>query len=154
MIIRPYHVEDADALAQIFFDAVRIGAASKYTEAQLAAWAPTRPPADVWAERLSQLITFVAANPTPLGFMSLRSDGYLDLAFVTPDQRGKGVAQLIYAALLTHAQNLNLLRLTTEASHLARPFFLRLGWQEIAAQVVERRGQRLENFKMQLSLAK
>jgi putative acetyltransferase len=153
MIIRAYRPDDADALAQIFYDAVRIGAASHYTSAQLAAWAPDRPPAEAWAARLAPLTSFVAVNPAPLGFMSLRSDGYLDLAFVAPDQRGKGVAQALYAAVLAHAQSLHLPRLATAASHLARPFFRRLGWQETAAQVVERHGQQIENFRVQIILA-
>ena len=37
MELRPYRPQDADALAQIYFDAVRIGAAPKYSAAALAA---------------------------------------------------------------------------------------------------------------------
>ena len=38
--------------------------------------------AEVWAARLTGLTCFVAGDPQPLGFMALRADGYLDLAFV------------------------------------------------------------------------
>ncbi len=150
MLIRRYQPGDADALAQIFFDAVRIGAAPKYPPAELAAWAPIRPSAEVWAARLAPLTTFVAEASQPIGFMSLGPQGYLDLAFVAPDQRGQGVADALHAAILAYAQSQSLPRLTTEASRMARPFFLRMGWQELARQSVERGGQQIENFKMQL----
>jgi putative acetyltransferase len=135
LLIRPYQPGDADALAQIFFDAVRIGAAPKYPAAELAAWAPIRPSAEVWAARLAPLTTFVAEAHQPIGFMSLGANGYLDLAFVAP--------------VLVYAQSQALPLLTTEASRMARPFFLRMGWQDLARQTVERGGQRIENFKMQ-----
>jgi putative acetyltransferase len=154
MIIRPYQPGDADALAQIFFDAVRIGAAPKYTEAELRAWAPVRPAAKVWAARLEGLTTFVAEADAVLGFMSLRNDGYLDLAFVAPDQRGKGVAAGLHAAVLDHARSLGVAQMTTEASRMARPFFLRMGWQEITAQTILRHGQSIENFRMRRDTAR
>jgi putative acetyltransferase len=149
LLIRPYRPGDADALAQIFFDAVRIGAAPKYPAAELAAWAPIRPSAEVWAARLAPLTTFVAEAHQPIGFMSLGPNGYLDLAFVAPEQRGQGVADALHAAVLAYAQSQALPLLTTEASRMARPFFLRMGWQDLARQTVERGGQRIENFKMQ-----
>lgn len=149
MIIRAYQPEDADALAQIFYDAVHIGAASYYTQAQRAAWAPLRPSARVWAARLQGLTTFVAAAPHPAGFMSLRNDGYLDLAFVAPDQQGRGAGSALHAAVLTQARAMDLLMLSVEASLAAHRFFLRRGWQELARQTIERHGQQIENFKMQ-----
>ncbi|NUB43903.1 GNAT family N-acetyltransferase [Fertoebacter nigrum] len=149
MRLRPYVAEDAGALAGIFFDAVRIGAAPKYSAAELAAWAPERPTATAWAKRLAGLWTVVAeAEGRPLGFMSLAANGYLDLAFVAPDQRGRGVADALWLAVQAEARARGLHRLTTEASRMARPFFLRHGWQVEAAQQVQRHGVMLENFRM------
>jgi len=153
MQVRRYQPADAGALAQIFFDAVRLGAAPKYTAAELAAWAPERPSAASWGQRLDGLTTVAAENSSGLlGFMSLRSDGYLDLAFVRPDCRGTGVAAALHSEILTEAHARHLHRLTTEASRMARPFFLRMGWHLIAAQTVQRNGQSIENFRMAKSL--
>ncbi len=152
MQLRPYRSADADALAQIYFDAVRIGAAPKYSAAALAAWAPERPNAPVWAARLQGLITVVAEDIAPIGFMSLHPAGLLDLAYVAPDWRGKGVAEALHAGILAQARALNLSTLTTEASLMARAFFLRMGWQMVAAQQVQRNGVSLENFRMTLAL--
>jgi putative acetyltransferase len=40
-------------------------------------------------------------------------------------------------------------RVFTEASIMARPFFERNGFQVIAAQIVEKRGQKFQNFRME-----
>lgn len=149
MIIRPYQPEDASALAQIFYDAVHLGTASHYTAAQRRAWAPLRPSAEVWTARLQGLTTFVAATPEPAGFMSLRNDGYLDLAFVAPDQHGRGAGSALHAAILAHARALNLPSLTVEASLAAHRFFLHHGWQDLARQSIARHGEQIENFRMQ-----
>lgn len=154
MELRPYRPQDADALAQIYFDAVRIGAAPKYSAAALAAWAPERPKAAVWAARLQGLITQVASDRTPIGFMSLCPTGRLDLAYVAPEWRGKGVADALHDAILVQARALKLPALTTEASLMARPFFLRMGWQMVAAQTAVRNGVSLENFRMSFALTR
>lgn len=150
MIIRIAQPSDTDALAQIFFDAVRIGAAPKYSKAELQAWAPSRPSSENWQARLSGLTVWVAASSAPLGFFALSPDGYLDLAFVAPDQRGKGVADALHAHMMRET---NLSLLTTRASRMARPFFLRMGWQELGAVLTPRNGQSLESFNMQFSRA-
>ena len=151
MQLRPYHPQDAGALAGIFFDAVRIGAAPKYPAEALQAWAPERPTAQDWDKRLADLWTVVAEEEgAPCGFMSLAADGLLDLAFVAPAWRGRGVADALLAAVLVEARARPLPGLHTEASRMARPFFLRHGWTLDAAQEVERGGVRIENFRMSL----
>ena len=149
MIVKRYQPADADALAQIFYDAVRIGAAPYYAPAQLQAWAPQRPSAEVWAARLTGLTCFVAGDPQPLGFMALRADGYLDLAFVAPAHQRRGVASLLHQAVLAQAQGLALPLLTTESSLAAQAFFLGKGWQMLARQSVKRQGQEIVNFRME-----
>jgi putative acetyltransferase len=46
-----------------------------------------------------------------------------------------------------------LVRLFTEASTAAKPFFERRGFRVIVAQVVSRHGQALANFRMERRLA-
>lgn len=149
MIIRTATAADHQALAQIFFDAVRIGAAPKYTPAELQAWAPEPPSGAEWSDRLAGLAVWLAeSGARPLGFFALGVDGYLDLAFVAPDQRGKGVADALHADMLR--QPLPAL-LTTRASRMAHPFFLRMGWQETGRILTHRHGETLEGFAMQFA---
>lgn len=152
--LRPYCMGDAAATANLFHRAVREGARAHYSEAERQAWSPAPPEGPAWAERLQRAETLVAesADGTLAGFMSLTEAGVLDLAFVAPEWMGRGVAGQLHDALIGRARARGLTRLTTEASHLARPFFARRGWQLEAEQQVERRGVRLTNFRMSLRL--
>ena len=148
--LRPYTPADSGALAQIFYDAIHTGAAAHYTQAQRTAWAAEVPTPEAWAKRLTGLWTFVAHGPGgPIGFFSLRPDGYLDLAFVAPLAMGQGAGAALLMATESRAKTTGLTRLTTEASLAAHGFFLRHGWSEIAPQTVERHGVKLRNFRME-----
>ncbi len=148
--IRPYHPSDAPGCHRVFFNAVRIGAACHYDEAQRAAWAPFHTMPDTWPDKLGNHISYVAQDTDIIGFMTLGHDGHLDLAYVAPGHMGRGVGAALYRALLADKQAPPG-PLTTEASHLARPFFLALGWQLVAEQQIDRRGVRLTNFRMRLT---
>jgi putative acetyltransferase len=88
--VREFVDDDVNATAQVFFDAVRLGAAEYYDERQRMAWAEKVPDTDEWRERLQSQHSFVAQLNTRLvGFMTLDGDGHIDLAFVVPDLIGK-----------------------------------------------------------------
>ena len=149
--LRPYRPEDRAACAAIFFRAVREGAAGHYDAAQRAAWAPAG--AETGADRLAHQWCLVAERDgTPAGFLSMTPEGHLDMAFVLPEEMGRGTAAALYDALLARARGAGLQRLTVHASHLARPFLERRGWQAETAETVALRGQRLERFVMSLGL--
>ena len=147
--VRAFAVEDADALYRVFLRAVREGTAGAYSHAQREAWAraPDSPPS--WRDRLNTEITVVAErNGQVAGFMTLSRDGYLDLAFVLPEEMGKGVASALHDRILHEALSRRMPRLTTDASHLARRFFLKQGWEELREQQIELGGELLTNFRM------
>ena len=148
--------EDA-TLYGIFFEAARIGARDHYTDAQRQAWAPHCDMPKGWADKLGQMQTWVGeVEGEVAGFMAMRddspTDGYLDIAFVRPRWMGRGVAQALYGIILERARARGLIRLTTHASHLARPFFARQGWRVDYPETVERDGEALERFAMSLDL--
>ena len=149
MRVRAYRPEDRSAKALVYYRAVREGAAPFYDAAQRAVWAPS--PEPDWDEPDPQLDQWcwVAEDDRGLtGFMSLDHEGYLDMAFVLPEVMGKGVAQALYDALLDHARAEGLPRLTIRASHLARRFFAKQGWQLDAAEDFTVDGQIYETFLM------
>jgi len=152
--VRRYRAGDAAPLHAIFYRAVHEGAAAFYSVAEQRAWAPhTAPPSD-WAARLADQITCVAEEPDgPVGFMTLGHDGHLDLAYVAPETMGRGVASALHDRILAEAQARGLTTLDTEASHLARRFFLRQGWRDHGAQQVARGDVRLTNFRMTKTVA-
>ncbi|MCB1493266.1 MAG: GNAT family N-acetyltransferase [Rhodobiaceae bacterium] len=151
--VRRFEPVDCDATARIFFDAVHVGAAGHYDAEQRRAWAPERPDGARWLDRLTGQSTFVAERAgAVVGFMTLDPSGHIDLAFVAPEAMGQGIAFALYRAVEAEAVRLGLDHLTTEASLVARPFFVRQGWQVVRAQTVERRGVTLSNVRMEKRL--
>lgn len=151
--IRLFEDADAKAAAQVFYDAVRQGAAEFYDEAQRAAWAAEVPNSVVWRDRLNAQTTFVAvADEQLIGYMTLAEDGYIDLAFVRPDRIGTGVAKALYAEVEAKAIEFGASRLYSQASYLAKRFLERRGWSVLKPQTIERHGVELTNFVMEKPL--
>ena len=152
--IRRFQERDATATARIFFDAVRVGAQAYYDDAQRRAWAPAVPKIAGWLERIWPQTALVAEHDgRVVGFMTLTKDGSIDLAYVAPDRIGQGVAKQLYDALLAVAVERGLPGLRVEASHLARGFFERQGWEVTRQQTVRRGGVAMTNFVMTKKLA-
>lgn len=140
---------DIAALAGVFYRAVREGAGPEYSAEQRAAWAPAPPEVAAWDVRLTPQKVFVAElGARIIGFMSLKDDGYIDLAFVDPDHIGHGVAQLLYERLEAHAREQGIERLFSDASARARILFERQGWIVEAEQRPVMRGVELHNYRM------
>lgn len=154
LAVRSFVPDDAEALGEVFYRAVREGAAHRYSAAQVEAWSPKPPSGDAWRARLAEAETVVADSADgPVGFMTLDAKGYLDLAFVVPEAMGAGVSDAIYAVLEGRARSLGIAVLTTQASLLAEPFFARQGWAVTRRQDIEIGGVVLKNAWMEKTLA-
>jgi enamine deaminase RidA (YjgF/YER057c/UK114 family)/GNAT superfamily N-acetyltransferase len=151
--VRPYGPDDRAACAGVFFRAVRESAAGAYTDAQRAAWAPGPEPDWLQDDRLLPQWCVVAERDGHIaGFMSMYPYGYLDMAFVLPEEMGRGTAGLLYDALLGRARAAGLPRLTVHASVCARAFLARRGWQVDSTEEVERHGQHFVRSCMSLTI--
>lgn len=130
MLIRRFQLADAQRTRDIFVAAVTIGAAGRYTAEERRDWVPDPAMPEDWGDWLAGHITVVAEDTTGLtGFFMIERDGYLNMAFVAPDQMGKGVADALYAAILSEARTLPVPRLTAIASRYFQSFLIRHGWQ-------------------------
>ncbi|WP_049736066.1 GNAT family N-acetyltransferase [Rhizobium ecuadorense] len=149
ILIRSYQPEDADATIEIFLRAVREVSSRDYSPAQIEAWAKVED-RSLWAERrISRSAWIAEIDGEPVGFSDLTGDGCLDMMFVHPEFQGRGVASRLLSRVELEALRLGFKRIHTEASRTARPFFERKGFRVIARQTVEKRGQSLENFRME-----
>jgi putative acetyltransferase len=147
--VRPYRKVDSRQTFAVFVDAVHNGTTAFYTAEERAAWAGTGVMPEDWHPRLADHITYVATTGGAIaGFMTMGRDGHIDLAYVAPAQARSGIGGALYAALLAEARTMGLVRMDTGASHLAKRFFLRHGWQIEARQSVIRHGVALTNFRM------
>jgi putative acetyltransferase len=151
--IGDFEISEADRLGVIFFDAVREGTAEFYTIEQREVWAATPPSGANWASRLAAQTTLVARKAgLPVGFMTLDTNGYIDLAFVAPGQQRQGIGRSLYARIERLARDAEMPRLHSQASHLVRGLFEQQGWEIIRAQQIERAGVTLTNFLMEKHL--
>ncbi len=152
--IRPYRPEDRAACHQVYYRAVREGAAGFYGAEMLARWAPDSDPSDNRPDKLLDQTCWVSeAAGRITGFMSLMPDGHLDMAFVLPEVMGQGHAARLYDQLLAHARTKGHQLLTVKASEYSRRFLSRRGWQLDRVERVTDDGPEYELNHMSLSLA-
>lgn len=155
ILLRPYRPDDAPATLAVFDNAIRVTAAQFYDRTQIDSWAPTSEVDLVaWNARRAKAWTVVAElDDRVVGFSDLAVGGLLDMLFVHPDAGGQGVARALVAAVLDHAREMGLRRVTTHASRAARPAFVRFGFvvdEENLRNMV--RGVCVPNYEMHIDL--
>lgn len=139
---------DYNALGEVMFDAVRTGP-SCYRSDQRKAWMPEPRQGSQWTQRLAgQHVILVELGGQVVGFMSLTSSGYVDFAYIRPENQRQGLFRCLYREIETKATQLQFSELTTHASLMARPAFEAVGWHVIKSETVEINGVRLERFEM------
>ncbi|MCG8594719.1 MAG: GNAT family N-acetyltransferase [Kiloniellales bacterium] len=154
MRIRPYRPDDLPRLMRLFRETVHMVGAGHYTPEELAAWAPEDLDLDRWKDRLARNRALIAEDDGEIsGFAELSPEGVVDMLFVHKDRQGRGIASALLAELEAEAGKAGFDLLTTQASRIAKPFFLSRGFALLAAQRVECRGLRIENFRMEKRLA-
>ena len=154
MRTRAVRPDDLPGLVALFRDSVHALGAGHYTPQELEAWAPAGLRPEDWQPRLARNAALVAEEGGELlGFAELSPDGAVDMLYVDKDRQGRGIASTLLSELEARARAEGLMRLTTNASRVAKPFFLARGFTLLAAQRVERRGVAIENFRMEKTLA-
>ncbi|MFV0383713.1 GNAT family N-acetyltransferase [Paracoccus sp. (in: a-proteobacteria)] len=142
---------DLPLLGEVAHDAVHNGA-GPYSQAQRAAWLPDVPD---WAARLAdQSVALAEQGDRIAGFMTLLyPEGYVDLAFIRPDTRGRGMFRALCTLIETRALEIGIACLHTHASLMAEGPFAACGFELVARESVERNGQSLQRAEMRKLLA-
>lgn len=152
IFVRAYLPEDRDGVINVFVRAIRESAIRDYSSAQIDAWAGVDR-SDAWYAVDDRLIWVAVVDDLVVGFTDLELSGHLDRMYVHPEHEGRGVASALLNRLEDAARSKGLPRLFTEASITAKPFFERRGFEVLAAQIVEFRGEQFTNFRMEKHLA-
>ena len=151
--VRRYTPNDLAGMIALFRDTVRRINGRDYSQQQVMAWAPDEIDAARWRRRFGDKVVWVAdLDGVPVGFVDVARDGLIDMLYVHADHQGRGIASLLLRTVEASAQTRGLLRLFTEASITARPFFERRGFRVIAPQRVMRWAQEFLNYRMDKSL--
>jgi putative acetyltransferase len=153
--IRSYERRDADDVADVFYRSAREVALSDYTPAQVNAWVPRRWDAEKEHQRSGDgRLVLVAAGESGrvVAFIDLEPDGHIDRLYSAPEAAGRGVASRLYDEIEAAARERGIERLFTEASALARRFFLRKGFAVLERQDMVLRGVAIHNYRMAKTL--
>jgi putative acetyltransferase len=151
--IRRYKLEDAEDLANIYYNTIHRINSKHYTQEQVDAWAPeTSLNAKRWAEKFERTQPFVAvADESIVGFAEFEPDGHIDCFYCHHDWIGKGVGSKLMQAIEELARTQGIKRIFSEVSITAKPFFERCGFHVLVQQTVVMRGIELTNYKMEKS---
>ena len=148
--MRPYRPDDAPALLALYRDTIRRVNSRDCSPAQIAAWASDEIDAVGWFGRFAERFVPVAEEDGgPVGFAELEPDGHIGRVYVSADHQRRGIGRQLLAAVVAEARRLGLVRLFTEASITARPFFEAQGFTVLAPQVVTCRGAEFVNYRME-----
>lgn len=151
IMIRAYRAEDLDAAIAVFQCAVRGIASKDYDHQQILAWSQVD--RQRWQQRLNDSKVWLAViDRRIVGIISLESGGHLDLLFTDAEHQRRGVATALYRTVEQWARENGVTAMVTEASITAKPFFIHHGFNTIAQQLVQVRGQAFINYKMEKAL--
>lgn len=124
MLIRRYRRSDLGAVLELFHDTVHTIGARDYSQDQLDAWAPAAVDKEIWHERLSTAMTYVAEEYRILvGFGSLTSDGWIDTIYTRKSFQRRGVATAILKKLTEDAVAFHFPVVRVASSITAKRFF-------------------------------
>lgn len=148
-MIREYLTSDAEAIANIYHDAVIGIGSSAYDAQQITVWSSY--PEDIEAFRmlLKSGLTLVAVEDSQLvAFGQLNPSDHIAFIYTISDCARRGYATKIYQGLEAHAIEQGINHLHTEASRISKHFFIKMGFRVLETEFVERRGVQFERFKM------
>ncbi|MBE9227179.1 GNAT family N-acetyltransferase [Phormidium sp. LEGE 05292] len=158
MLIREYQPSDAEILAAIYRDAVIGIGATAYNAKQIEVWSSFPEDLEEFRHLLSQGLTIVALDKGQLvAFGQLNPLDRIAFIYTATRVARKGFATKIYqqledyaiAQLEDYAIAQNVQRLHTEASHISKHFFLKMGFSVVEMEIVDRKNTQFERFKME-----
>jgi putative acetyltransferase len=153
--IRSYERRDADDVVDVFYRSAHEVALPHYTPEQVNAWVPRRWDAEKEHQRSGDGRLVLVAEGEPghvVAFIDLEPDGHIDRLYSAPEAAGRGVASRLYDELEAAACDQGIKRLYTEASELARRFFLHKGFTVLERQDKVLRGVPIHNYRMAKAL--
>ena len=154
--IRIAQQSDALELMSLFQETVLHINKRDYSEAEVADWASCGNDLSHIKDMIKTHYFIVATNQQSqiVGFSSITQQGYLHSMFVHKDFQGKGIATILLNEIERYATATGIIRITSEVSLTARPFFEQRGY--IVTEEQKRRANQLSltNFWMAKNLSK
>ena len=144
-IIRVAQQTDVTEIKDLFQNTVLTINSRNYSQAEVEDWASCGDNLSEIEDMIKAHYFIVAINKQSeiVGFSSITPQGYLHSMFVHKDFQGNGIATILLEEIERYAATAGIMRITSEVSLTARPFFEKKGY------IVEEEQKRKAN---QLSL--
>lgn len=154
--IRIARLSDASKLKDLFQNTVLTINKRDYSKAEVEDWASCGDNLSNIEEMIKTHYFIVAVNQQSqiVGFSSITPQGYLHSMFVHKDFQDKGIATMLLEEIERYAISNGIMRITSEVSLTARPFFEKKGY--IVEKEQKRKANQLShiNFWMAKELTK
>lgn len=150
MRIRLYRTGDTERLARIYREAALQTGAQTYSSAEVAVWASLVDDLPRFGRQLGRGITLVAETGTgeAAAFGQLEPADRIALLYTAPGFGRATYATGIYRLLEERARDAGVSVLRAEASHVARGFFEKQGFEVVDRERVRHRGVTIERLRM------
>ena len=154
--IREAQQSDAVALKELFQNTVLVINRRDYSQSEVEDWASCGDNLSKIEDMIKTHYFIVAVNQCSqiVGFSSITPQGYLHSMFIHKDFQGKGIATMLLEEIERYAITSGIMRITSEVSLTARPFFEKRGY--IVEEEQKRKANQLSltNFWMAKGITK
>ena len=147
---------DIEEIQSLYRNTVLVINRRDYSQAEVEDWASCGDDLSKIDDMIKTHYFIVAVNQRSqiVGFSSITSQGYLHSMFVHKDFQGKGIATMLLEEIERYAITAGIVRITSEVSLTARPFFEKKGYVVEGEQKRKANQLSLTNFRMAREVAK
>ena len=151
VVIRNYHLEDAKALMDIFYNTIHKVNIKDYSQEQVDAWAPkSNMKLKIWEKRFKKSNPIIAEiDEKIVGFAEFRSDGYINCFYIHHEWIWKGIGTTLMKEIFIRAKKNKIIRIFVDVSITAKSFFKKMGFVVLSEQTITRKGIELINYPME-----
>lgn len=149
MEVRKFREGEEKELWALFYNTIHNVNIQDYDKAQLDAWAPDDLDINVAIQKFRAIDPFVIIQKGKIiGYADIQSDGYIDHFYCHHEFQGQGVGSTLFATLDKEAKKNGILKMYSNVSITARPFFEAMGFSVEKEQVIPLGNQHLKNYRM------
>ena len=142
-------LSDLSEIQLLFVNTISTICKHDYSAEQINAWTSSIENIPHWTDRIASQFFLVAELDNKIvGYVSLKSNDYLDLLYVHKDYQKQGIASKLYDEIEKQAIRNNSTALHANVSKTAKPFFEKKGFLVIKTQANKIKDIEIVNYKM------
>ena len=142
-------LSDLAEIQLLFVNTISAICKNDYSAEQINAWTSSIENIPRWTDRIASQFFLVAELDNKIvGYVSLKSNDYLDLLYVHKDYQKHGIASKLYDEIEKQAIRNNSTALHADVSKTAKPFFEKKGFKVVKTQSNKIKGIEVVNYKM------